>query len=333
MSELTYAYHSKRTEEDSHWRASKHGNENTTKTGEIQSVGVKSAEQWSELKGSKTPVLTNTTPDSNMTKSEERRIHEDREIQSSNYLRQQEGFDGVVSREGRKGRRDRTKKVGEPVSGESYGCASGLGIPLFADECTKQVDRVSYVRVLIEMDISQNLPTDIKVEDPNGREFNQKVVYECVPAYCPKCLIIGHKCSAKGEEHKQKLAKGRQNGNKRGVNNKENPARHMRTVGNKNEDNYKPRRMWRNGRKQKGQRQHMGMAKISIANGFGPLHDHDTRCVADMDKVFRGAVKVTGKDEILGFYKSFLGTCAPQLPIVDGQAMKDGPRLDTSKHN
>jgi len=42
------------------------------------------------------------------------------------------------------------------------------------------------------------------VEDPNGREFTQNVVYEWVPVYCPKCLIIGHKFHEKGEEHKQK---------------------------------------------------------------------------------------------------------------------------------
>ncbi|KAK4736663.1 hypothetical protein R3W88_000360 [Solanum pinnatisectum] len=72
--------------------------------------------------------------------------------------------------------------------------SSGLGIPLFVDECTTQIERVFYAKVLIEMDISQKLPVDIKVEDPNGREFTQKVIYEWVPVYCPKCLIIGHKC-------------------------------------------------------------------------------------------------------------------------------------------
>ncbi|KAH0714938.1 hypothetical protein KY284_007843 [Solanum tuberosum] len=41
----------------------------------------------------------------------------------------------------------------------------------------------------------------------------------------------------------------------------------------------------------------MGMAKISIANEFGPLHDHDTRHVADMGKDFGGVAKVTRKDK------------------------------------
>ncbi|WMV45507.1 hypothetical protein MTR67_038892 [Solanum verrucosum] len=32
--------------------------------------------------------------------------------------------------------------------------------------------------------------------------------------------------------------------------------------------------------------------------------------------------------DILGFYKKLVGTCATQLPAVNCQAMKDGPRLD-----
>ncbi|KAH0709082.1 hypothetical protein KY284_010509 [Solanum tuberosum] len=82
--------------------------------------------------------------------------------------------------------------------------SSWLSIPLYADECTTQIDRVSYARVLVKMDISQKMPTEVKVEDLNGREFTQKVVYEWVPAYCSKCLIIGHKCQPKGDTLKPK---------------------------------------------------------------------------------------------------------------------------------
>ncbi|KAH0696782.1 hypothetical protein KY290_015929 [Solanum tuberosum] len=44
---------------------------------------------------------------------------------------------------------------------------SGLGVPIYADECTTQVDRLSYARVLIEMDITKTLPIELKVKDPN----------------------------------------------------------------------------------------------------------------------------------------------------------------------
>ncbi|KAH0653299.1 hypothetical protein KY289_030977 [Solanum tuberosum] len=73
--------------------------------------------------------------------------------------------------------------------------SSGLGLPLYADECTTNVARISFARVLIELDITKELPLSVRVEDPNGRVFDQKVIYEWIPAYCPKCLQVGHKCT------------------------------------------------------------------------------------------------------------------------------------------
>uniref|UniRef100_M1DNN1 Endonuclease/exonuclease/phosphatase n=1 Tax=Solanum tuberosum TaxID=4113 RepID=M1DNN1_SOLTU len=73
--------------------------------------------------------------------------------------------------------------------------SSGLGLPLYADECTTKVARISFARVLIELDITKELPLLVRVEDPNGKVFDQKVIYEWIPAYCPKCLQVGHKCT------------------------------------------------------------------------------------------------------------------------------------------
>lgn len=56
--------------------------------------------------------------------------------------------------------------------------SSGLGIPLYADECTTKVDCISFAPVLIEMDVVRELPRKLKVEDPNGRVFEQVVQYE-----------------------------------------------------------------------------------------------------------------------------------------------------------
>ncbi|KAH0717608.1 hypothetical protein KY285_013639 [Solanum tuberosum] len=60
---------------------------------------------------------------------------------------------------------------------------SGLRVPIYADECTTQVDRISYAIVLIEMEITKTLPIELKVEDPNGRLFTQEISYEWVPTY------------------------------------------------------------------------------------------------------------------------------------------------------
>ncbi|XP_070049132.1 uncharacterized protein [Nicotiana tomentosiformis] len=66
--------------------------------------------------------------------------------------------------------------------------SSGLRIPLYVDACTTQVDRISYARVLVEMDVTKELPRSIKVTDPNGREFIQEIAYDWVPEFYTKCM-------------------------------------------------------------------------------------------------------------------------------------------------
>ncbi|XP_070026292.1 uncharacterized protein [Nicotiana sylvestris] len=73
--------------------------------------------------------------------------------------------------------------------------SSGLEIPLYADACTTRLDRISYARVLIEMDVNKELLRAIKVTYPNGREFMQEVAYDWIPEFCHTCLQVGHKCN------------------------------------------------------------------------------------------------------------------------------------------
>ncbi|XP_019250862.1 PREDICTED: uncharacterized protein LOC109229762 [Nicotiana attenuata] len=77
--------------------------------------------------------------------------------------------------------------------------SSSLGVPLYADACTTQLDRISYARVLIEVDVTKELPKAVKVTDPNGRVFVQEVTYDWVPAFCTTCMKVGHQCNA-GEQ-------------------------------------------------------------------------------------------------------------------------------------
>lgn len=49
--------------------------------------------------------------------------------------------------------------------------SSLLGVSLFADECTTRQDRVSFSRVLIEMDITTTLPEHVWIEDASRRVF------------------------------------------------------------------------------------------------------------------------------------------------------------------
>lgn len=67
---------------------------------------------------------------------------------------------------------------------------------MFADECTSNIERISYARLLVEIDVTRELQKKIKVLDPTGRTFEQKVEYDWEPQYCPVCLVIGHKCGS-----------------------------------------------------------------------------------------------------------------------------------------
>lgn len=47
--------------------------------------------------------------------------------------------------------------------------ASALGKPVMMDECTSKKLRVSYARVLVEVDITTELKTSVNIKDHKGR--------------------------------------------------------------------------------------------------------------------------------------------------------------------
>uniref|UniRef100_A0A0V0H2Y5 Putative ovule protein n=1 Tax=Solanum chacoense TaxID=4108 RepID=A0A0V0H2Y5_SOLCH len=61
---------------------------------------------------------------------------------------------------------------------------SALGVPLYADECTTNIERISYARLLVEMDVTRKLPEKLKVLDLNGKLLEQAVEYDWVPEFC-----------------------------------------------------------------------------------------------------------------------------------------------------
>ncbi|XP_056689965.1 uncharacterized protein [Spinacia oleracea] len=54
--------------------------------------------------------------------------------------------------------------------------ASLLGVPVCADDCTSRQQRVSFARILVEMDVTAVLPDHIWIEDINGTTFKQQNV-------------------------------------------------------------------------------------------------------------------------------------------------------------
>ncbi|XP_058741419.1 uncharacterized protein LOC131613795 [Vicia villosa] len=85
---------------------------------------------------------------------------------------------------------------------------SAIGVPLVTDECTASKLRVSYARILVEVDITKALTHEISIKECEGRKLAQKVEYEWRPLYCDQCQKIGHNCKTKRKEkEKQWLPK------------------------------------------------------------------------------------------------------------------------------
>ncbi|XP_056688098.1 uncharacterized protein [Spinacia oleracea] len=72
--------------------------------------------------------------------------------------------------------------------------SSLLGVSLFADGCTTRQERVSFARVLIEMDVTNPLPDHVWIEDTTGKAFKKPVLYDWKPQFCKPCNIVGHDC-------------------------------------------------------------------------------------------------------------------------------------------
>ncbi|GFP99380.1 hypothetical protein PHJA_002082100 [Phtheirospermum japonicum] len=70
--------------------------------------------------------------------------------------------------------------------------ASKVGTPLLTDKMTKTMERISYARVLVEVDASKELVRSVSIIDSKGNRFDQLVEFETKPAYCQSCHSISH---------------------------------------------------------------------------------------------------------------------------------------------
>lgn len=78
-----------------------------------------------------------------------------------------------------------------------------MGKPAVAtDECTARKMRISYARVLIGVDITQNMKESISIREVDARLRTHEVKYEWISTFCDKRLAIGHNCKV-NEKKKQ----------------------------------------------------------------------------------------------------------------------------------
>ncbi|XP_070045916.1 uncharacterized protein LOC142164083 [Nicotiana tabacum] len=74
--------------------------------------------------------------------------------------------------------------------------ASLLGKPICTDKLTVRCERISYARVLIEMDITQPFPDELSIEKADGSIWEQKADFEWKPKFCMDCDQFGHNTDA-----------------------------------------------------------------------------------------------------------------------------------------
>lgn len=70
--------------------------------------------------------------------------------------------------------------------------ASKIGSPIQSDKLTQSKGRLSFARLLIEIDVSKELLNEVQIKVPDGSTLSHQVMYEFVPKFCRACKAIGH---------------------------------------------------------------------------------------------------------------------------------------------
>jgi len=70
--------------------------------------------------------------------------------------------------------------------------ASVIGKPIQSDQLTPTMSRISYARVLVELDLLDDLIHSVDILLPNGTALTQRVIYETLPRFCKHCKVLGH---------------------------------------------------------------------------------------------------------------------------------------------
>lgn len=68
--------------------------------------------------------------------------------------------------------------------------ANGVGIPVKIDLNTLDRKFGLFARVLVDVDLSSDLPLEVVVKRSNGETFVQSVDYEKLPDLCSHCAFL-----------------------------------------------------------------------------------------------------------------------------------------------
>lgn len=81
--------------------------------------------------------------------------------------------------------------------------ANGIGRPMHIDQFTACMERISYARVCVEVDVSQLLIESIRMATLVDT-FHQSADYEWKPKFCGQCLRFGHNSEDCRAHHQEK---------------------------------------------------------------------------------------------------------------------------------
>ncbi|KAI5672653.1 hypothetical protein M9H77_13017 [Catharanthus roseus] len=76
-----------------------------------------------------------------------------------------------------------------------------IGDPICIDALTGSKKRISYSRVLMDVNLAKGLVTEVPIKLPNGKVRQQAVIYEQLPKFYTLCHVLGHSnasCKGKG---------------------------------------------------------------------------------------------------------------------------------------
>lgn len=80
---------------------------------------------------------------------------------------------------------------------------SRVGKPIRTDQQTAARSAISFARVLVEIDVSKPLKTEVSIKLPGGKMLCQSLEYERAPVFCHHCNMVGHKSSKCGVHHRE----------------------------------------------------------------------------------------------------------------------------------
>ena len=69
---------------------------------------------------------------------------------------------------------------------------SRVGKPITTAKMTLTKERLSFARVLVEVDVSSDIVSDVEIRLPTGVVYHQLVIAEYTPKFCKGCRTFGH---------------------------------------------------------------------------------------------------------------------------------------------